>query len=116
MGKVTRKKYAGEFKSRIALEVTRGELMLGGSGVETWGHQTMIAPWKRQVIEGMGATFSGKAVAESPVNPADVEKLHAKIGELLVERDIFTRCLCSIGRDQRGQTIGPKRGRLPIIR
>lgn len=37
MGKVTRKKYAAEFKSRIALEVTRGELMLGGAGVETWG-------------------------------------------------------------------------------
>ncbi len=50
-------------------------------------HQTMIAQWKQQAIEGMRGTFSGKTVAELWVNPTDVEKLHAKIGERLVEWD-----------------------------
>jgi len=92
MGKVTRKRYGAEFKSRVALEAIRGELA-SKHGV----HQTMIAQWKRQAIEGMAATFSGKTVAEPPVSPADVEKLHAKIGELLVERDFLRDASARLG-------------------
>ncbi|MBS1084490.1 IS3 family transposase [Gluconobacter kondonii] len=116
MGKVTRKRYAAEFKSRVALEAIRGELTLAELASKHGVHQTMIAQWKRQAVEGMAATFSGKAVSEPPVSPADVEKLHAKIGELLVERGFFTRCLCSVGRDQRRQMIDLKRPRLSVVR
>ena len=42
MGKVTRKKYEAEFKSRVALEALREEL---ASKHEMY--QTMIAQWKR---------------------------------------------------------------------
>ena len=45
----------------------------------------------------MAATFSGKTVAEPPVSPADVEKLHAKIGELLVERDFLRDASARLG-------------------
>ena len=48
-------------------------------------------------VEGMAATFSGKTVAEPPVSPADVEKLHAKIGELLVERDFLRDASARLG-------------------
>ncbi len=72
MGKVTRKRYAAEFKSRVALEAIRGELTLAALASKHGVHQTMIAQWKRQAIEG-------KAASEPPVSPADVEKLHAKI-------------------------------------
>ncbi|KON63111.1 transposase [Komagataeibacter europaeus] len=97
MGKVTRKRYAAEFKSRVALEAIRGELTLAELASKHGVHQTMIAQWKRQAIEGMGATFSGKTVAEPPVSPADVEKLHAKIGELLVERDFLRDASARLG-------------------
>ena len=46
----------------------------------------MIAQWKRQAIEGMTATFSGKSAPDATARPAGVENLHAKIGQLLVER------------------------------
>ncbi|GBQ69749.1 transposase [Komagataeibacter intermedius NRIC 0521] len=52
-------------------------------------HQTMIAQWKRQAIKGMAATFSGRSTSGATARPADVEKLHAKIGQLLVERDFL---------------------------
>ena len=71
MGKVTRKRYAAEFKSRVALEAIRGELTLAELASKHGVHQTIIAQWKRQAIEG-------KTVAEPPVSPADVGKLHAK--------------------------------------
>lgn len=45
----------------------------------------MIAKWKRQAIEGMAMTFSGRQTPKAVASPADVEKLHEKIGQLLVE-------------------------------
>lgn len=87
MGKVTRKRYSGEFKSRVALEAIRGEQTLAELASKHGVHQTMVALWKRQAIEGMAATFYGKQAPEAAASPADVEKLHAKIGQLLVERD-----------------------------
>ncbi len=38
----------------------------------------------------MAAAFFGKLAPEATISPADVEKLHAKIGQLLVKRD-FSR-------------------------
>ncbi|NHN86239.1 hypothetical protein GOB93_16565 [Acetobacter musti] len=55
----------------------------------------MIAQLKRQAIEGMSGIFSGGQAPETGASPADVEKLHAKIGQLLVEwnflQDVFAR-------------------------
>lgn len=45
----------------------------------------------------MAATFSEKTVAEPPVSPANVEKLHAKTGELLVERDFLRDASARLG-------------------
>jgi transposase len=44
-------------------------------------------------MEGLTAVFAGKsAVQESTkVAEAEVEKLHAKIGQLLVERDFLAK-------------------------
>lgn len=97
MGKLTRKRYAGEFKSRVALKAIRGEQTLSELASKHGVHQTMIAPWKRQAIEGMAATFSGKAVAEPATSAAEVEKLHAKIGQLLVERDFLRDASVRVG-------------------
>lgn len=55
--------------------------------------RTMIAQWKRQAIEGMASIFSGKAAPGATASPADVEKLHAMIGQLLVECDFGARPL-----------------------
>lgn len=89
MGKVTGKQYSGEFKSRVALEAIRGELTLAELASKHGVHQTMIARWKRQAIEGMAAIFSGKSGSTASASLVDAEKLHAKIGELLAERDFL---------------------------
>ena len=56
-------------------------------------HQTMVGEWKRQAVEGMTGVFSGKSAAEESArtSEAEVEKLHAKIGQLLVERDFLAK-------------------------
>lgn len=97
MGKVTRKRYGAEFKSRVALEAIRGEQTLSELASKHGVHQTMIAQWKRQAIEGMATTFSGRQTSEAGASPADVEKLHAKIGQLLVERDFLRDASVRLG-------------------
>lgn len=91
MGKVTRKRYSAEFKAKVALEAIKGEQTVAELAARHGIHQTMIATWKRQAIEGMAATFSGKTEAAKDAGSAEVEKLHAKIGQLVVERDFLSK-------------------------
>lgn len=91
MGKVTRKRYTADFKAKVALEAIKGDLTLAELAAKHGIHHTLIAGWKRQAIEGMAATFSGKTEAAAATGAADVEKLHAKIGQLVVERDFLAK-------------------------
>ena len=49
--------------------------------------------WKRQAMEGLTAVFSGRSAAQESAKAAeaDIEKLHAKIGQLVVERDFLAK-------------------------
>lgn len=89
--KTTRKRYSAEFKAKVALEAIRGDLTLADLAARHGIHHTMIAAWKRQAIEGMASTFSGASDAAKATSEAEVEKLHAKIGQLVVERDFLAR-------------------------
>lgn len=91
MGKVTRKRYGAEFKAKVALEAIKGELTLAELSAKHAIHQTMIAAWKRQATEGLAWTFSGKAEAVQATGEAELTRLHAKIGQLVVERDFLAR-------------------------
>jgi transposase len=91
MTKKSRKRYSSEFKAKVALEAIRGDLTLAELASKHGIHQTMIATWKRQAVEGMSATFSGKTEASKAANEAEIAKLHAKIGELVVERDFLSK-------------------------
>ena len=89
-GKRTR--YSAEFKAKVALEALRGELTAAQLAAKHGIHQTMVGEWKRQATEGLAAVFSAKSAASETAKAveADVEKLHAKIGQLVVERpEIF---------------------------
>lgn len=89
MGKVTRKRYSMEFKAKVAFAVIKGDQNLTELAAKYAIHHTMIAQWKRQAIEVMAATFSGKAwEPDASASGTDVERLHAKIGQPVVERDI----------------------------
>ena len=90
-GKRTR--YSAEFKARVALEALGAELTTAQLATKHGIHQTMVSDWKRQAMEGMAAVFAGKTAAQegARANEAEVDKLHAKIGQLLVERDFLAK-------------------------
>ncbi len=89
--KTTRKRYSADFKAKVSLEAIRGELTLTELAAKHGVHHTMIASWKRQAIAGMAGTFSGGGEASRAASDAEVDKLHAKIGQLLVERDFLAK-------------------------
>ena len=88
-----RKRYAADFKAKVALEALRGELTTAQLATKHGVHQTMVGEWKRQAVDGLAGVFSDKSAAQetAKATEADVEKLHAKIGQLLVERDFLAK-------------------------
>jgi transposase len=90
-GKRTR--YSADFKAKVALEALRGELTAAQLAAKHGIHQTMVGEWKRQAMEGLTAVFTSKAAAQESAKTAEagIERLHAKIGQLLVERDFLAK-------------------------
>jgi len=90
-GKRTR--YAAEFKAKVALEALRGEPGTAQLAARHSIHQTMVSEWKRQAMEGLASVFAGRSAVQenAKVAEAEVEKLHARIGQLLVGRDFLAK-------------------------
>lgn len=53
--------------------------------------QTLINTWERQVVEGMAAVFSDEAEVAQASHAAEVDTLHAKFGQLVVERKFLRK-------------------------
>jgi transposase len=84
-----RKRYTAEFKAKVALEAIREELTTAELAKKYAIHPTMISSWKKTAVENMASAFGGQPSAEPQISEKDVEKLHAKIGQLVVERDFL---------------------------
>jgi transposase len=88
---VKRQRHSAEFKAKIALEALRGELTLSQLVARYGVHQTLISAWKRQAVEGLSSVFSARSEVKKAAMEGEVEKLHAKIGQLVVERDFLAK-------------------------
>lgn len=91
MSKTKRKRYAAEFKARIALEAIKGEQTVAELASRHGLHPTMIANWKRQALENMAEVFTSKAERARGTDERQIKELHAKIGQLTVERDFLAK-------------------------
>lgn len=105
--KTTRKRYCAEFKAKVALEAIPGKLTLAQPAAKHDVHHTMIAAWKRQAIDGMTGTFSGAGDAARAAGDSEVEKLHAKIEQLLVKRGFLAKALGSTSVNWRRAAVEP---------
>jgi transposase len=85
------KRYSADFKAKVALEPIRGDFTLAELAAKHGVHDTMIASWKRRAIDGVAGRFSGAGDAVKAASESQVEKLHAKIGPLAVERDFLAK-------------------------
>jgi transposase len=86
-----RRKFAPEFKAKVALEALAGELTLSEIAAKHDIHPNLVQQWKRHAKESMADVFSGKASAHQKSREAEIKALHAKIGELTVEKDFLAK-------------------------
>ena len=91
MCKNKRKRYSAEFKAKVALEALKGESTVQEMASRFGVHPNMIAQWKRQAIEGMADSFRSKSERSDALSEEQVKELHAKIGQLMVERDFLAK-------------------------
>ncbi len=91
MSKSKRKRYSAEFKAKIALDALKGEETSAQIASRYGVHPTQVTQWKSQARDGMAEVFLGKADRKEKDHEFEVKELHAKIGQLTVERDFLAK-------------------------
>ena len=88
-----RRRFTADFKARVALDALRGDKTTQEIATRHKVHPNQVSAWKRQAIDGLGGIFSNGTEHAGQDRESEVRDLHAKIGELTVERDFLARGL-----------------------
>ena len=89
-----RRRFMAEFKARVALDALRGDRTIQEIAAKHKVHPNQVSAWKRQ--DGLGAIFSNGVDKVRVDHESEVHGLHAKIGQLTVERDFSARGLARV--------------------
>ena len=84
-----RKNHSPNFKAKVALEAIREEMTMAELSKKYSVHLRQIGIWKRAAIKNMAAGFSRRGGDPAQVDDATIDKLHSKIGQLVLERDFL---------------------------
>lgn len=86
-----RKNHSPAFKAKVALAAISGEKTLAELSSEYGVHQKMIGKWKKQLMDSAAEIFSGGIKSAEAAREKELHDLHAKIGQLTVERDFLAQ-------------------------
>lgn len=84
-----RKHHSAEFKAQVALAAIREDATIAELTSRYGVHATVIHRWKKEAIASLTAGFSGKQERQQNDHAAEIRELHAKIGQLTVEKDFL---------------------------
>ena len=88
-----RRRFSADFKAKVALEALRGELTLAEISKKHDVHPNMISAWKKQVTQEAAQLFALGADKAQKASDEQIKELHAKIGQLTVEKDFLKKGL-----------------------
>ena len=101
-----RRRFTTEFKAKVPLESINGHQTVAELATRHELHPTQIATpglsssldepgaqvtWKREAIEKLAKVLDDKGAEVQANRDAEVTKLNAKIGQLVVERDFLAK-------------------------
>jgi transposase len=93
MTKRTRRTHSPGFKAKVALAAMKGEATLAELAKLFDVHPHQITAWKAQLQEGAAGVFGSGSAAPETAPVVDLKLLHAKIGELTLEKDFLSGAL-----------------------
>ena len=87
-----RRNHSETFKAKVALAALREDSSLGDLAEQFDLHPNQISDWKKQLLDNATQVFErGSKAKKDP--EAEVKALHAKIGQLTMERDFLSEKL-----------------------
>ena len=96
MTKRKRRNHSPVFKAKVALAAVRGERTLADLAEQFEVHPNQIQDWKKKLVADTEHVFGAGAV-EAEHSEQETQQLHAKIGQLTMEKDFLSKAL---GRDR----------------
>ena len=87
-----RRNHSAGFKAKVAVAAIRGDKTLAELSEQFDVHQNQIQDWRRKLLDQAGQIFDRGS--NSPEDAGHkVKDLHAKIGQLTMERDFLEQGL-----------------------
>ena len=90
--KMKRRNHSASFKAKVAVAAIRGDKTLAELSEQFDVHQNQIQDWRRKLLDQADQVF-GRGGASPSESEHKVKELHAKIGELTMERDFLEQGL-----------------------
>jgi transposase-like protein len=87
-----RRNHSAVFKAKVALAAIKGEKTLAELAEQFDVHANQIQDWRRRLLDNADELF-GRGAQQKEETAETVKELHAKIGQLTMERDFLEQGL-----------------------
>ena len=87
-----RRTHSPALKAKVALAAVRGDKTVSELAAQFQVHPNQIQTWKRQLLSSASEVFQNGS-SQTTDQTATIKELHAKIGQLAMEKDFLSKAL-----------------------